>query len=468
MAPSDRVRCDDDDEGSERSCIDPIMRKTDQNTETRRPEGQDGPQLLEAALPLHEYPDGGLRAWGVVLGGFLMQFCSFGYMSAFGVYQDYYTRIYMTAYSPSAIAWIGSTSAFLLFSIGLVVGRLYDRGYCFYLTYGGSIIISLSLFMLSFVKANQYYGAFLCQGIGMGIGGGMIYLPSLVTVSQYFERKRVVAMSIVTAGVSAGAVVSPILLNHLLRQPQMSFATVSRIYAGVVSSLLIPACYLVKPRVSLRRTEENYIGSFIRFSKDPAFVLLTLGLALFGLGVLFPIFFLQLAAIENGLSEDFAFYSLVILNASGFFGRILCAIIGRKVGVDILAIVSIIICGGVVFSFVAISSEISVIFIAIIYGFFWGIFVATCSPFVALLTENMEEMGLRLGTAFAFAGLAELIGPPIMGALLGGYHWWRPAVFSGTILIATGACLAVVHVISRRGKKIHAEPSNASEVYRLE
>ncbi|KAJ3524793.1 hypothetical protein NMY22_g10853 [Coprinellus aureogranulatus] len=74
-------------------------------------------------------PEGGLRAWGTVLGGFFVQFCGFAYCTSFGVFQDYYTRIYLSEASPSAISWIGSISAFLSIALSLVTGPLYDRGY---------------------------------------------------------------------------------------------------------------------------------------------------------------------------------------------------------------------------------------------------------------------------------------------------------------------------------------------------
>ncbi|KAG1820087.1 hypothetical protein EV424DRAFT_1402793 [Suillus variegatus] len=41
-------------------------------------------------------PDGGFRAWRTVFGCFLMQFCGFGYVSSFGVYQDDFGRLLHT------------------------------------------------------------------------------------------------------------------------------------------------------------------------------------------------------------------------------------------------------------------------------------------------------------------------------------------------------------------------------------
>ncbi|KAG9107197.1 hypothetical protein FRC07_008671, partial [Ceratobasidium sp. 392] len=43
-----------------------------------------------------QIPDGGATAWSTVVGAWLILFCTFGYANAFGVYEDYYTRVYMT------------------------------------------------------------------------------------------------------------------------------------------------------------------------------------------------------------------------------------------------------------------------------------------------------------------------------------------------------------------------------------
>jgi hypothetical protein len=67
------------------------------------------------------YPDGGLTAWLSILGVWLTFFATFGYVSnivdehvsfkvltnekltSFGVYQDYYTRLYLSNKTPSDI-----------------------------------------------------------------------------------------------------------------------------------------------------------------------------------------------------------------------------------------------------------------------------------------------------------------------------------------------------------------------------
>ncbi|KAJ3566841.1 hypothetical protein NP233_g6749 [Leucocoprinus birnbaumii] len=323
--------------------------------------------------PSEDYPDGGLRAWAVVLGGSLFQLSSFGLLHQ-GVYDGIFTLSHFVFSQEDST--IGDIDTFSL-----------------HLFYGGAFITTMSLFLLSLVKPNQYYAVFLSQGLGIGIGGGLVYVPSLGIVSQYFSKRRAVAMPIVTAGVPIGASFSPIMLNRLLDRSDMSFGTVSRIYAALMLFILVLACVLIKPRTVPPKHHASITNCLGRFVKDGAYVTLTVALILFGLAVFFPLFFLQLAAVENGLGREFALQSLVILNGCGFFGRILCACVSGKIRVDALAIVSMAACGGVIFSFISIDSKSSIILVGVIYGFFLGTFVATLAPLTALLTDNMEEIG---------------------------------------------------------------------------
>jgi len=71
-------------------------------------------------------PDGGLRAWLNVLGGFLVLFASFGYTNAWGVYQAYYSQTIYRNRTDSEIAWVGSLQLCLFFLLALVAGPLFD------------------------------------------------------------------------------------------------------------------------------------------------------------------------------------------------------------------------------------------------------------------------------------------------------------------------------------------------------
>ncbi|CAE6440208.1 unnamed protein product, partial [Rhizoctonia solani] len=70
----------------------------------------------EGAIPDEdEFPDGGLRAWLVVLGGAFVTFSTFGFVNAWGVFQAYYQETVLSDVSPSTIAWIGSVQYALVY-----------------------------------------------------------------------------------------------------------------------------------------------------------------------------------------------------------------------------------------------------------------------------------------------------------------------------------------------------------------
>lgn len=129
--------------------------------------------------------------------------------------------------------------------------------------------------MLSLTKENQYYQILLSQGFGVGIGIGMIYVPSVAILSHYFRRRRNLVMTIVAAGSSLGAVVHPIMLNNTI--PKIGFAKATRANAGLVSGLLLVSCLIMRTRLPPPSSTPDLRKSLIKFSKDKAYICCTLG-----------------------------------------------------------------------------------------------------------------------------------------------------------------------------------------------
>ncbi|KAJ7923441.1 major facilitator superfamily domain-containing protein [Mycena leptocephala] len=396
-----------------------------------------GPEL-EATIPKGEpeltpatFPEGGLPAWGTVAGAFLVQFCGFGYTNSFGVYQDFYTREYLTESSASAISWIGSINAFIIISGGLVAGRFYDRGHFYRLVCGGALLQCFSLFMLSLCKPQQLYQIFLAQGLGAGLGSGTMYVPSIAVLSHYFQKRRALAMAIVASGSSLGAVVHPIMLNNTLKT--LGFGNAVRASASLVSGLLIIACLLMRPRLPPSQTHLPFWQSLRRFARDRTYVLTTIGIATYAVGVFFPIFYLQLDAVKHGINKTLSFYSLVIMNSASVAGRLAPGFLAHRLGILNL-IMGAMGCGAVfILSMIALRTIASVVVIGVLYGLCVGV----CA--------------LRMGVTFALMGVGGLVGPPINGALLTGtFIWWRPALFSGLMACVGFACFLVTFVDVRR------------------
>src|SRR5258707_1145364 len=72
------------------------------------------------------YPEGGLKAWLVVVGSFSGMLACFGYMNSIGVFQTYLSNNQLSSYSESSISWIFSIYCFISFFGGVQIGPVFD------------------------------------------------------------------------------------------------------------------------------------------------------------------------------------------------------------------------------------------------------------------------------------------------------------------------------------------------------
>jgi len=115
----------------------------------------------------------------------------------------------------------------------------------------------------------------MVQGVLAGVGMGLTYAPSIALISQHFSKRCTLVMSLVALGKPLGAVIHPIMLNHLLNGT-LGFARGVRASAGFVSALLLIACLSVRTR-ALPTPSASYIVVARKCSRDVLFILMTAG-----------------------------------------------------------------------------------------------------------------------------------------------------------------------------------------------
>ncbi|KAL5531046.1 hypothetical protein ACEPAG_3922 [Sanghuangporus baumii] len=402
-------------------------------------------KLENASKPLQTHPtvpDGGFSAWATVIGAWLMQFSTFGYINAFGVYQDFYVRTYLGNVSSSNISLIGSTQLLFLLSIGLLTGRAFDRGYFHHLIVIGTALFAFCLFMLSLSKPHQYYQVFLSQGLGLGIAMGLTYIPTMGVLAHHFQRRRTIAMGIVASGSSVGGIVHPIMLNNLF-YGSVGFANGVRASAGLNLGLMTLSALLMRTRLPPKPLLPLF-PVIKRSMVDPTYVLSTLGASLVNVGIFFPVFFLQLYAIEHGVNTAVAFYSITIMNAANSVGRVIPNWVAQLIGVYRMMVPCTAVAGVLIYVFLAVHDTAGILVFAVFFGFFSGVYISLLVPMLAQIERNMSELGTRMGLCFTFTGIGSFIGTPIAGALLTHqFTWWRPAVFAGTMVMFGTLLLAL-------------------------
>ncbi|TVY25614.1 Fujikurins efflux protein [Lachnellula hyalina] len=380
-----------------------------------------------------DFPDGGLQAWLVVVGGFCAVFCGFGWINCIGVFQNYYEHNQLKHYSSSTIAWIPSTQSFMLFFPGFLAGKMTDE-------MGPRIPILLGSFLHVFgimmtSLSTEFYQIFLAQAVCSGLGCCFLFYPVIVAAGTWFRRHRALAFGIITAGSSIGGVVLPIMVQRLI--PHIGFGWTMRAVGFLFLGLLTIANLTIKSRLPPARRPFNVMEMVKPFTEKP-FLLLALGAFFIYVGGFLPFNYIILQGEASGMSTDLASYLVPILNAASTFGRILPAHLGDSFGVFNVMIV---LTGFAAIMTLALwlpaAANAPIIVYAVMYGFASGCTLSIIPAMVAKL-GHISQLGARSGALYAFSSVGVLIGSPIGGAIQKNQH----GGYSG-LIIFTGVALLI-------------------------
>lgn len=86
--------------------------------------------------------------------------------------------------------------------IGVLSGPLFDLGYFRTMLFIGNFLVVFGIMMLSL--STRYWQVFLSQAVCMGLGAGLLYVPSLALIGIWFDRRRALALGIVMSGIAVG------------------------------------------------------------------------------------------------------------------------------------------------------------------------------------------------------------------------------------------------------------------------
>lgn len=198
---------------------------------------------------------------------------------------------------------------------GTLAGPIYDAGYLRALLLVGSFMIVFGHMMLSLCHA--YWQVLLAQAFCVGIGAGLIYVPSVAILSTYFTTRIGAAIGIAASGSSLGGVIYPIVLHKLL--PKIGFGWATRVLGFMVLGTLVVPNLVMRVRVLPPQTRTLFdLKAFL----IPAYTCITLGFLLGFAGLNVPLVFAQIFAITEKITNaDLGFYLIAILNSTSLFGR---------------------------------------------------------------------------------------------------------------------------------------------------
>ncbi len=165
----------------------------------------------EVSLP--GAPDGGW-GWVVVLASFLVHLIADGCGFSFGV-----LYVELLAYfkeSKGKTAWVGSLFVSVPLITGPIASAITNRYGCRKTTIVGGVVAAAGFVLSLFADSIEH----LCFTFGIiaGFGLSLVYVPAVVIVAYYFEKRRAFATGVAVAGSGIGTFVFAPLTEYLMEQ----------------------------------------------------------------------------------------------------------------------------------------------------------------------------------------------------------------------------------------------------------
>lgn len=389
--------------------------------------------------------DGGTRAWLQVLGSFLVFGNLWGFTFAFGSFQSFYELDYLQGQSASSISWIGTVSVFLLICIGIISGPLFDLGGYKIMLLAGAAIETLGVFLTSI--CSSYWQLMLTQGILMGLGNGLLYLPGLALVGRSFKKHRSIAMGITTCGAPVGGIYYTLIFEQLISK--VGFGWTVR----VMGFVMLGSYCLSFPLLLWGAKNIGDLSSgaprklFDRGAlTDVPFWTFASGNFLVFCGYMVPFNFIpSYGEIALGLSRSMSLYISMIAQASSILGRLVAGYSASRIGVLTPWIICAASSGIFCVAWIGVTTQGGFIAIAALYGCFSGALIPLPPSVFPVVCPDPKVFGARLGMAQGIGSIASLIGTPIAAALAsassrpGETNYLGLQLFSGLIMLV-GAC----------------------------
>jgi len=389
--------------------ITPVIRTDGKDKEERKEEEEE-----------EEAPDGGW-GWCVVLGSFLCNVVLDGIAYSFGVLLQPMQDDLQT--SVGSVSLVGGVLAGVILATGPLaagaVNRFGSRVTCL----AGSVISCVSLLVSSY--CSSVFSLVLSYGLCTGVGLGLMYVPAVVAVGEYFTNKLALATGICVCGSGVGT---------FLLAPLTSSLCVSYGWRGSnrVMAALCLACSLcglvMVPRKKRRQAEtrgeeeQRPATSHCGLFTNTSFLLIMLGNIPFVMAIYTSYTYLPALAAQSGLSASNASFLISLVGISNTVGRLLSGWLAdmswtSPLGISITTATAV----AVLASILAACSQFWVFaVVGSLYGLLLSSLITVTTPLIVQIL-GIQELNMAFGILTFARGVAGFLGPPVSGFILDNY-----------------------------------------------
>jgi len=355
--------------------------------------------------------------WVIVAAGGLLGCVAIGAMFSLPVFLQPISR--ETGWSVTGVS-TSMTIGFLAMAVGSMLwGSLTDRYGPRPVVLAGSMLLAASLVLAS--RAGSLGEFQVAFGVLAGLATAAVFAPMMATVTGWFDTRRGLAVSLVSAGMGMAPMTMAPLAGWLVTVQDWRSAML--VIAGIVAALMIPTALLVRRPPALDAApgvgspDEGQADMTVRAAvRSPQFLILMLANFFCCATHSGPIFHTVSYAVTCGIPMIAAVSIYSIEGLSGMFGRIGFGLAGDRFGAKRVLVLGLLAQAFGVLGYAFVSQLGGFYAVAVVVGF---IYAGTMPLYAVIIRENfpLRMMGTIIG-AMAMAGSLGMSTGPLLGGLL--------------------------------------------------
>lgn len=405
------------------------------------------------------------QGWYVVLAAHLLLALIFGGAYSFGAFfSQIQTHFDVGHFS---VASVFSLTAFIYYAVGVFSGSLADRISTRVVVCAGIVCMALGFFLAS-LAANSLLTFLVCFCLLVGLGVGLVYVPTVTAVQRWFIKHRSKASGLALAGTGVGTFVGPTAAGLLMQQ--FSWETTMQIFAVAILVVGLLASSLVRSNPQELGLLPDGLASSERSAHPAAPIGMRLAQAVrtgrfwwyfaaifFGsVGLFLALVHINPYALQFGISATQANLLIGLIGIGNISGRLFLGSMGDRMGALRLLVVLTVVLVLLNLLWLTAHTFTTLALFALCFGVANGGCISLY-PSVAAGWFGTTNLGAILGALYISVGLAALIGGSGAGLLFDLYQSYTASIILGALCTLLSVAFILIAGHSRQ------EPSVVSE-----
>jgi MFS family permease len=339
------------------------------------------------------------------------------------------------------------TFAFIALAIGSIAwGNLSDRVGPRIVVLAGSLLLTVGLALASLATSLVVFQ--LLFGVVVGVSAAAIFAPMMACVTGWFDTRRSLAVSLVSAGMGMAPMTMSPLVAWLVQSND--WRSTLQIVAAIVAVIMVPVALLVRRPPALAQQQAAAASgaahepalSVGQAMRSAPFAILVVTSFLSCATHSGPIFHTVSYAVTCGipLMAAVSIYSLEGL--AGMGGRLVFGLLGDRFGAARVLVLALLAQAIVALGYIYARQLGSLYTVAALFGFTYA---GVMPLFAVIARENfpLRMMGTVIGSTTMASSLGMALGPVVGGMIYDtftSYAW----LFIGAFALGIGAFLSAL------------------------